>query len=74
LTYAIPARRRITLAVYDATGRRVRDLFTGVRAAGEYTTTWDGRDGVGRSVASGVYFVRALTATGATTRKIVLIR
>ncbi len=44
-----------SIALFDATGRRVRDLATD--AAGE--SRWDLRDERGSSVASGVYFLRA---------------
>jgi hypothetical protein len=41
-------------AVYDVSGRRVREL----PAAGA-SLTWDGRDASGRPVPAGIYFVRA---------------
>jgi len=61
--------------VYDAAGRAVRRLFSGTRPAGDYELEWDGRDGSGARVASGVYFVR-IRAAGATqvARKLVLVR
>ena len=46
------------LAVYDATGRLVRDLVSGPRDAGLHETWWDGRDRSGGRVASGIYFAR----------------
>jgi hypothetical protein len=47
------------LAVYDATGRRVRDLADGVApGSGPRTLLWDGRDAAGRPVPSGLYWVR----------------
>lgn len=48
-----PAR----VAVYDAQGRRVRVLHDGTLASGTHRLAWDGRDGRGRTVAAGVYFV-----------------
>lgn len=61
--------------VYDAAGRAVRRLFSGTRPVGDYELEWDGRDGSGARVASGVYFVR-IHAAGATpaARKLVLVR
>ena len=61
--------------VYDAAGRAVRRLFSGTRPVGDYELEWDGRDGSGTRVASGVYFVR-IRAAGATqvARKLVLVR
>lgn len=63
------------VAVYDAAGRAVRNLFSGTRPAGDYELEWDGHDGSGARVASGVYFVR-IRAAGATqvARKLVFVR
>ena len=40
---------------------------------GYYTILWDGRDGLGREVPSGVYFYRLITDRYQTTRKLFLI-
>jgi flagellar hook assembly protein FlgD len=62
-----------TVAVYDAVGRIVRTLASGL-SAGRSTITWDGTDDAGRPLASGVYFV-ALNQEGRdTSRKVVLVR
>jgi photosystem II stability/assembly factor-like uncharacterized protein len=62
------------LRIYDARGRRVRELVAGVRGPGRHTTEWDGSDDAGRGVPSGIYFCR-LDVNGETrTRKVVLAR
>ncbi len=38
--------------------RWVRTLVDGHRPAGSYSVVWDGRDGTGGDVASGVYLYR----------------
>jgi hypothetical protein len=48
----------VDLAIYDAAGRRVRQLVNGTSAAGPHETSWDGRDAGGARVASGVYFAK----------------
>ena len=58
----------VTLAIYDALGRRVRVFVDAASAAGPFSHDWDGRDESGRPVSSGVYWYRlnggGLTATG----------
>lgn len=48
-----------SLTVYDALGRRVRQLWQGALPAGAHRFTWNGRDEVDRDVAAGVYLYRA---------------
>ena len=47
------------LTLYDQRGRKVRGLLEGRSLpAGSHSLVWEGRDGRGIQVASGVYFVR----------------
>jgi hypothetical protein len=65
---------RVTVGLYDAGGRIVRTLFDGRMNPGGGTFRWDGTDGGGNNVASGVYFAVAETDRGAFRTKIVLVR
>jgi len=56
--YELPRESRVTLSVFDASGRRVRAIVDGRRGAGAHVARWDGRDEDGRRVTSGVYFFR----------------
>jgi hypothetical protein len=69
-----PNATRIALDVFDVAGRRVRSLYQGNVAAGSTPFTWDGLDNFAHGASSGVYFVRAQSATVTTTAKIVLVR
>ncbi len=74
IIYALPADAQVRLSVYDLSGRLVRTLENGQKAAGEHSVRWDGRDGQGLAQASGMYFVR-LNAGGKTgLRKITLVQ
>lgn len=54
---AVPAMRRVRVAILDLSGRLVRELFAAPLPAGEHVLRWDGRDLAGRAVGAGVYFV-----------------
>jgi streptogramin lyase len=56
--FALSEHRSVILSVYDITGRKVRELISGYRSAGEHSVLWDGRDDHGNSVSSGVYISR----------------
>jgi hypothetical protein len=65
----------ISLRIYDAGGALVRVLDEGRRMPGRYEVAWAGADESGRRVATGIYFCRLRTSTGAQqTRKLLLIR
>lgn len=58
IRYQLPERGKVTLEIYNVLGQRVRTLVNEAQAAGVYTVEWDGRNGQGVSVGSGVYFCR----------------
>ncbi|MBI5709898.1 MAG: hypothetical protein HZC42_06275 [Candidatus Eisenbacteria bacterium] len=67
IRWALPRAARVRLAVFDASGRLVRELADGAFPAGRHAAAWDARDGAGRAVASGIYFLQ-LEAEGRTLR------
>lgn len=60
--------------VSDVTGRRVRSLGEVALTPGSHVLRWDGRDGAGRPVPSGVYFVRVRSGAQANVLKLVRAR
>jgi hypothetical protein len=74
IEYALQAPGRVTLDIYDVAGRLVTRLSDGSRPAGEYVASWDGRNGKGQRVASGVYFLRLASDDATLVRKITLVR
>jgi hypothetical protein len=73
--YDIPAGGgSIDIAVFDVAGRRITTLYSGHHDPGTHRVTWDGRDSRGRSVASGIYFVRLDTREFSASRKMVLLK
>lgn len=70
----LPAAASARLSVCDMRGRVVRDLFSGVLAAGESRWWWDGCDAKGRAAASGVYLLRLETDRRLVQRSVTLAR
>jgi len=64
----------VDVKVYDVAGRPVRALTKGPWSAGIHRVYFEGRDDSGRSLPSGVYFVRVVANGSQVTRKIVLER
>ena len=64
----------VSLRIYSADGRSVRQLLHGERAAGYHSVPWDGRDDQGRLLSQGIYFVRFETGGYQMTKRTVLLR
>ena len=78
IPYQLSKSASVTLTIYDIQGHVVRALDLGHQRAGIYKTRsraayWDGRNAVGESVASGLYFY-TLTAGDFTVTRKMLIR
>ena len=63
-----------TLKVFNLLGQEVRTLVDEPQDAGYYTVTWNGRDGSGNEVSSGVYFYRLTVGDFYATKRMVLLK
>jgi len=74
LRFHLASEAHVRLTILDVKGRRVRTLIDRAYAAGPHEVAWDGRDGEGAAVGSGVYFARAESELGAAATRMTLIR
>ena len=77
IAFQVPAaldREEIRLGIYNLAGQLVRLLQPASQRAGEHRLTWDGRDGQGREVASGVYVYRLEVGAQTAHRRMLLLR
>jgi hypothetical protein len=74
IRFTVPEDDFVRLAVYDASGRRVRTLVDGRLRADFYKVQWDGKNDAGRQVSSGVYFYRIQTGRHTQAKKTLLLR
>ncbi|MBK7255621.1 MAG: T9SS type A sorting domain-containing protein [Ignavibacteria bacterium] len=72
ISYSIPSEGKVSLSIFDMTGKEVKSLVNSVQTAGYYSVSFDGS-----SLASGVYYYR-VTVTGqnnfVATRKMLLVK
>ena len=74
VSYDLDTRERVSVAVFDVGGRRVRALHQGVENPGSHRATWDAVDDAGRRVASGVYFIEVKSNAWRDYRKVILVK
>ncbi|MCK4537818.1 MAG: T9SS type A sorting domain-containing protein [Candidatus Krumholzibacteria bacterium] len=74
IRFNLKAKGQVSLKIYNVAGQLVRSLTNEVWEAGSHTIDWNGRNDLGSSVASGVYFYRIEAGEFESTRKMVLLR
>ncbi|MCX5753045.1 MAG: T9SS type A sorting domain-containing protein [Candidatus Krumholzibacteria bacterium] len=74
IDFSLASSGRASLAIYDAQGRLVRTLVEGTLVGGSHSVIWNGTNGSGARVASGVYFSRIVADKKSATKKILLLR
>ncbi len=73
--FSVPANAgSVELTVYNVNGQVVRTLVNGDIEAGPHSVVWNGRDEAGRSVATGIYFARLVTAQETDIIKMALLK
>ena len=79
IPYRLAEDAFVTLTIYDQSGQVVRTLDVGHRIAAVYENRskaiyWDGRNGLGEQVASGVYFYHLSAGAYSATRRLVILK
>jgi len=74
IRFELKAPTHMVLNVYNLKGQLVRCLVDGWSPKGEASVQWDGRDGYGAMVASGVYLYRLEAGGTRVTRKMLLMK
>ncbi len=74
IRFALAQNEEIELSVFNLAGQKVATLVQGMRQAGEYAINWDGRDEMGRELATGIYLYRLQKDAQQQTRKLLLLR
>jgi hypothetical protein len=70
----MPREGRARVELFDVRGRLIGVVLDQVRAAGRVELLWDGCDGEGRPVSSGIYWARVSAAGISGVAKLVLVR
>ena len=79
IPYQLAESAEVTLTIYDMNGQLIRRLAVGHQAAGMYQSRsravyWDGRNQLGESVASGLYFYMLTAGEFSATRRMVILK
>jgi hypothetical protein len=74
LAYVLPEATHVRLDIFDISGALVRTVVNTVEQAGHHSHLWDGRDGRGNPVGSGVYVYRLRAGKATLSRKMMVLK
>ncbi len=75
ISYSVKKSGNVTLEIFNTKGQKIKTLINKDHESGNYTVSWDGKDGNNRSVSSGIYFYK-MQAGGryTSTKKMILLK
>jgi len=70
----ITEAKNVILSIYNIEGQLVRKLIDGALTPGSYQLTWDGRNAIGKLVASGLYLYTLEVGNQISVKRMLLLR
>ncbi|MCB5270451.1 MAG: T9SS type A sorting domain-containing protein [Candidatus Cloacimonetes bacterium] len=74
ISYALVDAAPVSIRIYNSRGQLVRSFEEGLQNAGNYNLAWNGDDNSGRSLATGVYYIRMQAGNQSFNKKAVLMK
>jgi len=74
IRYDLPEQGRVILTIYNVLGRKIKTLVDRKEIAGRYLVSWDGKNDLGDTVTSGVYFYRIQVGDFVQSHKMILVK
>jgi len=74
IMYYLTEKSMARVKIFDALGREIRVLDSGIKNPGYHTVRWEGKDGYGKHVSAGIYLYQLRIGQYIQTNKMVLIK
>jgi hypothetical protein len=74
ISFNLPTVSNVSLTIFNILGQEVTSVVNERLAAGNHVFEWDGHDGYGSPVASGIYFYRLEAGDYRSIRKMTLLK
>jgi hypothetical protein len=74
ITYGLKERTQVVLKIYDLLGKEIRTLVSEEQEAGMKSVVWDGRNGSGAPVSSGLYLYTIKANNFFESKKMILMK
>ncbi len=70
----LPKEDRVSINIFDASGRLVKTIANGNLASGRQQFRWNGTDVTGKNLTPGIYYIVAETTTEIITGKVIILK
>lgn len=74
IRFQLPEASPVVLTIFNIVGHKIHKLVDEQYEAGNHSVRWDGKDGRGNVVSSGVYFYKIQTRTFSQIKKMILLQ
>ena len=79
IPYQLSQDANVTIQIYNVSGHAIRTLNLGHKSIGSYMTAstaayWDGKNSIGETVSSGIYFYTLKTKDFSATRRMIILK
>ncbi|MDD3562998.1 MAG: FlgD immunoglobulin-like domain containing protein [Candidatus Cloacimonetes bacterium] len=74
ISYSLVDAAPVSIKIYNSRGQMVRSFEEGLQNAGSYNLIWNGEDNSGRSLPTGVYYIRMQAGQQSFNKKAVLMK
>ncbi len=74
IQFDVPKESQITLTIYNIMGQEVTTLTNSTLKAGFHSVRWDGTNGLGEQVSTGLYFYRLSSPAFTSIKKMVMVK
>ncbi|MCX7784823.1 MAG: C25 family cysteine peptidase [candidate division WOR-3 bacterium] len=73
IQYSLSKDSKVSLQIFDVSGRLIRTLINRHQTTGIYTVNWDAKNEQGEKVSQGIYFCNLKTETDNSIRKLIVV-
>lgn len=74
ISFGLKAPTDLAISIYNVRGQKIRDVSSGFLNSGKHSYGWEGKDGNGRKVSSGIYIIKLTSGKTHLVRKILLLK
>jgi hypothetical protein len=74
IQFDVPVESQVTLTIYNIMGQEVTTLTNSTLQAGFHSVRWDGTNGQGEQISTGVYFYRLTSSAFTSTKKMIMVK